>query len=101
MRQITKGVAKDEVTYVYLIKDTASGVKLGAGARTREMSGINKTVKAAGGQCRLYETRGSGYDYISIISGISAATAIKIAKEIDSAGNVKATMLSGLELFGS
>jgi uncharacterized protein with GYD domain len=100
MRQVTKGVSQDDVTYVFLMEDTAQGAGLSAAARTKEMSAVNKAVKAAGGQCRLFETRGSGFEYISIITGISAAAAIRIAGEIEKTGSVKATMISGLELFG-
>ena len=100
MRPMTKGADRDEVTYVFLMEDTAKGTELSAAARTKEMSAVNKAVKAAGGQCRLYETRGSGFEYVSIITGISAAAAIRIAGEIEKTGSVKATMISGLELFG-
>jgi uncharacterized protein with GYD domain len=101
MRQITKGVDKDEVTYVFLMKDTAKGAGLGEAARTKEMGAVNKAVRAAGGQCRLYMTRGSGFAYVSVITGISAAAAVRIAEEIDKTGNVTATLMSGLELFSS
>jgi uncharacterized protein with GYD domain len=101
MRQMTKDVDKEAVTYVFLMEDTAKGAGLSAAARVREMGAVNKIVKAEGGQCRLYETRGSGFEYVSIITGISAAAAIRIAAAIDKTGNVKATMISGLELFNS
>jgi hypothetical protein len=101
MRPVTKGIDKDELTFVFLMKDTANGAGLSAAARTREMGTVNKAVKAAGGECRLYLTRGSGFAYVSVITGISAATAVRIAEEIDKTGNVTATMISGLELFGS
>jgi len=101
MRQAGKGYNKDEVTYVFLMKDTAKGAGLSAAARAREMAAVNKAVKAAGGQCRLFMSRGSSFAYTSIITGISAAAAIRIAEEIDRTGNVTATMISGLELFSS
>ena len=100
MREITKGTDKDAVTYVFLMEDTAKGAGLSAAARTREMGAVNKAVKAAGGQCRLYETRGSGFEYVSVITGVSAAAALRIASEIEKTGSVKTTMISGLELFG-
>ena len=100
MRPMTKGVGKDDVTYVFLMEDTAKGAGLSVAARTKEMAAVNKAVRAAGGQCRLYETRGSGFEYVSVISGISAAAAIRIAGEIEKTGSVKATMIPGLELFG-
>ena len=101
MRQVPRDVVKDAVTYVFLMEDTAKGAGISEAARTREMSAVNKVVKAAGGECRLYVTGGSDFQYVSVITGVSAAAAIKIAVQIEKTGNVKATMLSGLELFSS
>jgi uncharacterized protein with GYD domain len=102
MREISKSMAKvarDEVTYIFLIEDTAKGATLGAAARRREFGNVNALVRKAGGQCRLYSTRGSSCDFVSIISGISHAAAIRIAEGIESTGVVKATLISGLEIF--
>lgn len=99
MRQVPKDVDKDAVTYVFLMEDTAKGGGISEAERTREMSAVNQVVKAEGGECRLYVTGGSDFQYVSVITGVSAAAAIKIAVQIEKTGNVKATMLSGLELF--
>jgi uncharacterized protein with GYD domain len=100
MRRIPPGVGKDDVTYIILIENTDKGGMLSAAARKREISGVNAAVKKHGGQCRLFVTRGSPFDFVSVISGITAAAAIRIAEEIESRGSVKATVVSGLELFG-
>ncbi len=81
---MTKGVGKDDVTYVFLMEDTAKGAGLsGGGADEGNGGGEQGGAGYAGGQCRLYETRGSGFEYVSVISGISAAAAIRIAGEIE------------------
>jgi uncharacterized protein with GYD domain len=102
MRQISKSMAnaaKDEVTYIFLIRDTAKGATLGTAARRKEFSSVNTLVRKEGGQCRLYSTRGASCDFVSIISGISPAAAVRIAEGIESGGSVKATLVSGLEIF--
>lgn len=99
MREITKGVDRDAVTYIFLIRDREKAAGMSAAQRTREMRGVNKAVQKFGGQCRLFSTRGSAFEFVSVITGISAAAAIRIAEEIESGGSVKATLMSGLEVF--
>jgi uncharacterized protein with GYD domain len=99
MRVRPKDVVKDEVTYFYLISDTKKGAAQSAAARKKDINGVNAAVKKEGGQCSLYLTRGGTHDFISVITGISAAAAVRIAAEIESRGTVKATLISGLELF--
>jgi uncharacterized protein with GYD domain len=102
MREISKSMAKaaaDEVTYIYLITDTAKGATLSSGARRKEFNNVNALVRKEGGQCRLYSTRGSSCDFVSIITGVSPAAAIRIAEGIDSTGSVKARLVSALEIF--
>ena len=48
-------------------------------------SGITKLVKQEGGKCRLYKTSGAAFDFISVVTGITTAAAIKIAEEIEQA----------------
>jgi uncharacterized protein with GYD domain len=100
MRQVRpRGLAKDEVTYFFLVKDTAKGAAMSAARRKREVNGVNQAVKREGGSCQLYSTKGAAYDFISVVTGISAAAAIRIAAEIEKQGNVKATLISSLEVF--
>lgn len=100
MRRIPPGVGKDDITYIFLIQDTDKGAVLSPAHRKKEIDGINAAVKKHGGQCRLFSTRGSPYDFVSVITGITPAAAIRIAEEIEKRGSVKATVVSGLELFG-
>ena len=60
----------------------------------------DQVVEKAGGQCRLYATRGSAHDYVSVITGVAPAAAIRLVETIESTGAVKATLVSGLEMFG-
>ena len=103
MREMTKGVAKaaakEEVTYVFLVKDTEKGAALSAAQRKQEVDGVNTIVKKEGGQCRLFSTKGAPYDFVSVIAGISPAAAIRIAAEIEKRGTVKATLIPGVEVY--
>ena len=102
MRKISKvqvNQVKDDVTYFFLINDTDKGAMLSAAQRRKNENGVNSLVKREGGQCRLYATTGAACDFISVISGISPAAAIRIAAGIEKGGAVKATLVSGLELF--
>ena len=100
MRQITKGVAKDEMTYFYLITRTEKGRLQTEAERKRGANDVTKAVRKAGGECRLFTTRGSSFDYVSVITGVSAAATVAIAEEIEKLGAVKATLISGVEMFG-
>ncbi|WGR91494.1 hypothetical protein MTX26_13510 [Bradyrhizobium sp. ISRA443] len=100
MRRISKGVAKDEVTYFYLITRTERGRAQSEAQKKRGANDVTKVVLKAGGQCRLYSTRGSSFDYVSVITGVSAAATIRIVEEIEKLGAVKATLVSGVEMFG-
>jgi uncharacterized protein with GYD domain len=95
------GSRRDEVTYFYLIKHTDRGSVQRAAAKEKGQSDVNKAVTAAGGRCALYLTRGGCYDYVSVMTGLSPASAIQIVAEIESRGTVKATLISGVHLMGS
>ena len=68
-----KGAEKDAVTYLFLIEDTEKGTVQSAVQRKKEINGVSKVVKKEGGQCSLYSTRGSPFDYVSVITGITGA----------------------------
>jgi uncharacterized protein with GYD domain len=101
MREISKGAAKDEMTYFYLISRTEKGRAQSDAEKKRGANDVTKAVQKAGGQCRLYSTRGSLCDYVSVITGVSAAATIQIAEEIEKLGAVKATLVSGVEMFNT
>ena len=90
----------DEVAYFFLIKHTDRGVQQGAAAKRRGQNAVTRTVKDEHGACVLYSTRGAPYDYVSVMTGISAAAAVRIASVIESRGTVKATLVSGVRLVG-
>ena len=101
MMKIKKGVAKDEMTYFYLITRTEKGRTQSEAERKRGANDVTKIVRKMGGECRLFSTRGSSVDYVSVITGVSAATTVTIAEEIEKLGAVKATLVSGVEMFGT
>ena len=94
-----KGVVKDEVTYFFLVKHTERGAVQSAAQKKTGVKDVTKVVRKEGGQCHLYSTRGGAFDYVSVITGITPAAAIRIVTEIEKRGTVKATGLSGVEIF--
>jgi uncharacterized protein with GYD domain len=94
-----KGAAKDEVTYFYLIKHTDKGTVQSAAQKKKGVNDVTKVVKQEGGKCGLYSTRGAPFDYVSVATGITTAGAVRIAAEIEKRGTVKATLISGIEIF--
>jgi uncharacterized protein with GYD domain len=93
----SKGAVKDEVTYFFLIKRTE---KLRSTAQKRKgISDVTKVVRQEGGQCHLYSTSGASFDFVSVITGITTAAAVGLAAEIEKRGTVKATLISGIEIF--
>ncbi len=96
---LPEGVDRDDVTYFYLIKDVEGMPKLSSSQRKKEINEVNDFVKKAGGQCHLYSTPGASLDFISVITGVSPAAAMRIASEIGKRGTVKATLISATEVF--
>jgi uncharacterized protein with GYD domain len=98
MRSIPKDVVQDEVTYFFLVKRTQKDATDAQKKKARQ--DINKIIKQEGGTCRLYATSGgASFDFVSVVTGITTAGAIRIAAELDKPGTVKATLVAGLENF--
>jgi uncharacterized protein with GYD domain len=97
----SKGAAKDEVTYFYLIKHTEKGAVQSAAQKKKGVKDVTKVVIQEGGQCRLYSTRGTPFDYVSVMTGMTTAAAVRIVAEIEKRGTVKATLISGIEIFST
>ncbi len=97
--RVTRGGKKDEITYFFLVKHTDQGSVQTPAFKKRGINDVTSAVQKEGGQCRLYATRGGAFDYVSMISGVTPAGAIRIATQIESRGTVKATLLTGMELF--
>jgi uncharacterized protein with GYD domain len=94
-----KGAAKDEVTYFYLMKHTEKGAVQSAAEKRKGVDGVTKVVRQEGGQCHLYSTRGATFDYVSVITGITTAAAVRIVAEIEKRGAARATLISGVEVL--
>jgi uncharacterized protein with GYD domain len=88
----------DEITYFFLIKHTEQGVRQSAAQKKQGINAVTQAVLKEKGKCTLYSTRGAAYDYVSVMTGISTAGAVRIAAAIESRGTVRATMLSGVLL---
>ena len=99
MRQRPEEAVNDEVTYIFLVRDIEGRAVATPAQRKKEVNGVTGLVRKEGGQCRLFSTRGSPFDFVSVITGVSPAAAIRIAEEIEKYGTVKATLMSGVEVF--
>jgi hypothetical protein len=96
MGDFKKPPPKDDVTYFYLVERKAV---VSDSQDEKGKTDIAKLVRKEGGKCRLYKTSGAGCDFISVVTGITIAAAIKIAEEIGRRGNVKATLIPSIEAF--
>jgi len=94
---LTKAAVKDEITYFFLVRRTDKNATEAQKKKARQ--DITKAVKQEGGKCRLYATNGSSFDFVSVVTGITAAGAIRVAAVIDEPGTVKVTLVAGLENF--
>ena len=95
-----KGAVKDEVvTYFFLIRHTEKGTVQSAAQKKKGVNDVTKVVRREGGKCHLYSTKDAPFDYVSVITGTTKAAAVRIAAEIEQGGAVKATQISGIEIF--
>jgi uncharacterized protein with GYD domain len=65
----------------------------------KNRSDITKLVRQEGGKCRLYMSSGGAFDFVSVVTGITSAAALRIAAEIEKPGVVKATLMPSMEIF--
>jgi uncharacterized protein with GYD domain len=94
-----KGTIDDgEVTYFYLINLTAKGRIEKKVVIRKEQEMVTKLVENLGGKCELYSVHGP-HDFISRVTQITPAGALKIAKAIEAGGTVMATYTSGFHIF--
>jgi uncharacterized protein with GYD domain len=94
-----KGVIDEgEVTYFYLINLTAKGKFEKKVVIRKEQQMVTKLVESFGGKCELYSVHGP-HDFISRVTRVTPAGALKIAKAIEAGGSVTATYTSGLHIF--
>jgi len=86
----------EQITYFFLISETSRAAGLSAAQHTRARAAITSWVEKARGTCRLYQTSGGAYDFISMVTNISPASAVRLAHAINQNGNVRATLVTGL-----
>lgn len=85
----------EQITYFFLISETSRAAGLSAAQHTRARAQVTRWVDKERGKCRLYQTSGGVYDFISMVTDISPAAAIRLAHEINQSGNVRATLVTG------
>jgi len=91
----------EKLAYFYLIKHTDKGTRQNRREKEKGQNDVAKFVKGQGGACALYLTRGGPFDYVSVMTGLSPAAAIRVVAAIESRGTVKATLMIGAHLQGS
>src|SRR6516164_4813044 len=101
MARRSKAAVKDDVTHFYLIKHTAKGTVQGAAQKKKAVNDVTKVVRKEGGHCQLYSTRGGVFDYVSVMTGLTTAAAVRIVAEIEKRGTVNATLRPGTMTFDS
>jgi uncharacterized protein with GYD domain len=81
---------------ILLITFTEKGSHSSEKERTKERNEITAYVRGAGGQCQLFQTPGTVYDFVSLVTGVSSVAALfELLALIESGGNVKAQLLLG------
>ena len=81
------------------MKHTEKGAVQSVAQKRVGIRAVTKVVRREGGQCHLYSTRGAPFDFVSVITGITTAAAVRIVAEIEKRGAAKATLISGIEIF--
>jgi uncharacterized protein with GYD domain len=92
---------KDDVTHFFLIKHTPKGTVQGTAQKKKAVNDVTKVVKKEGGRCKLYSTRGAAFDYVSVMTGLTPAAAVRVTAEIEKRGTVNATLVAGVMTFDS
>jgi uncharacterized protein with GYD domain len=93
--------AAETITYFFLMTHNEKGAQQTPKVKEQAVAEVTKAVRDEGGECTLYLAKGSAYDYVSVMTGLSPAAAVRIANVIESRGTVKAKALPGLMVFKS
>jgi uncharacterized protein with GYD domain len=94
--QAPAAAADTAVTYIFLTRYTASWSVLPNTDKQTLRDRVTQKVTSEGGRCNLFLTHGSDYDSVSIVEGVTAAGALRVAEEIQLGGHRTTTMLPGL-----
>jgi uncharacterized protein with GYD domain len=95
-RQEVASAAEDVVTYIFLTRYTATWRVLPDTDKQALRDSVTQKVASEGGRCNLFLTHGSDYDSVSIVEGVTAAGALRVAEQIQLGGHRTTTMLPGL-----
>jgi uncharacterized protein with GYD domain len=88
-----RGYHDDEAdAYFFMMKKTKQWAQRTEAEIRQSQGRVTEAVRREGGKCELYATSGD-YDFLSKVTGISRASALKLRNAIDAGGTVTATML--------
>ena len=91
-----RSAASETITYFFLMTHNEKGAQQTPRVKQQAIAEVTKAVRDEKGACILYLAKGSAYDYVSVMTGLSPAGAVRIANVIESRGTVKAKVLPGL-----
>jgi uncharacterized protein with GYD domain len=91
-----RSAAAETITYFFLMTHNEKGAQQSPREKQQAIAEVTKAVIDEKGFCILYLAKGSAYDYVSVMTGLSPAAAVRIANVIESRGTVKTTVLPGL-----
>jgi hypothetical protein len=97
-RELPKADAAASVTYFILVQFSDRMHRMSPLQRRQIRDTVTAAVKAEGGNCELFSTNGSSYDRMSVVTGVSAAGALRITEAIEMNGLARATTIPGLPI---
>jgi uncharacterized protein with GYD domain len=94
-----KGAGNGEMVHVFLVTKTAQFATRSAAKVRSAQRAVNDIVNSEGGNCTLYQIHGGTCDFVSVVTGVTADAAVRVAQQIESSGNVTIIMLHGFHIF--
>jgi uncharacterized protein with GYD domain len=91
-----RSAAAETITYFFLMTHNEQGAQQTPRVKQQAIAEVTKAVRDEKAACVLYLAKGSAYDYVSVMTGLSPAAAVRIANVIESRGTVKTKVLPGL-----
>jgi len=96
-----RSAAAETMTYFYLMTHNERGAQQTPKVKQQAIAEVTQAVRDEKAECILYLSKGAAYDYVSVMTGLSPAGAVRIANVIESRGTVKVKVLPGLMLAKS
>jgi hypothetical protein len=87
------------LTYFFLITMTEKGKQRTNADIASDRTSTNAEVQKLGGRCALYHSRGAAYDYVSVMTNLSTADAIRMAEFLERSGKRIVKLLPGVPVF--